>query len=85
MLKRSAPDREDLNERFFMHATSLVRVRFVSFGRQGNVFSTGAKAIRPEPEWRDEMQTFLIGARNVELLSTLDSQNMSTCGQRPVI
>jgi hypothetical protein len=45
-------------------------------------FSAGPEAISPEPEWSDGMQVLLVGARNIELLSSLDAQNIFTGGQR---
>src|SRR5260370_41736141 len=45
-------------------------------------FSAGAEAIRPEPERSDGMQILLVGTRNMELLSSLDAQNIFTCGPR---
>src|SRR5260370_38699245 len=45
-------------------------------------FSVDAEPIRPKPERSDGMQILLVGARNMELLSSLDAKNIFTCAPR---
>src|SRR5712692_658535 len=78
---KSVP-RANSGSAFFMSSSPLFASDYLVGGAKETDFSAGAEAIRPEPERSDGMQILLVGARNIELLSSLDAQNIFTCVQK---
>src|SRR3989442_1212411 len=81
-VKSKSVPRANSGSAFFMSSPPLFASDYLVGGAKETEFSAGAESIRPEPERSDGMQILLVGPRNMELLSSLDAQNIFTCGPR---